>query len=375
MLCKLAAAFLLVAPTLAQYQSVTYSGSTFAQPDSWGGLSANVGFPQFDPALGQLREVSYHADALLIGGVGYENLNAASCVLIYGHPYVSGGVGVPGVSDPAGGFLSVWDYGITFSPATLDVFDGTIDYAGTSGWRADFNTGPYFWGGSYQSSMLPIPAWGMSTLVGSGSLNAGVGVNPATWQYSSCDGQSPNISINNYTGVAVSFSITYYFEDYPARFCTHAGYFGYACPCDLAPPLGYDFGPNGCPNSVSHDGADLASSGHSRVLADDFAITASNMPSLTSVLFFQGTSASYPGAPLGDGLRCAGGQLIRLGVGHASGGAASYPGARDPSISIRGFVPVGAYRTYQAWYRDPAAGFCTSATSNLTSAVATIWTP
>jgi len=97
----------------------------------------------------------------------------------------------------------------------------------------------------------------------------------------------------------------------------------------------------------------------------------------SSVLFFQGTTpvAAGAGSVFGDGLRCAGGTVQRLATKPAAGGAAAYPGALDPPISVRGALPPsGGTRHYQAWYRN-AADFCTPSTFNLSNGWTVDWLP
>jgi hypothetical protein len=99
-------------------------------------------------------------------------------------------------------------------------------------------------------------------------------------------------------------------------------------------------------------------------------------------LFFQGTTASGGGAGVvfGDGVRCAAGTVIRLGIKTTVnsgffGGVASYPQPGDQAISVRGAVPAtGAVRLYQAWFRNSAA-YCTSSTFNLSNGLRATWLP
>jgi hypothetical protein len=99
------------------------------------------------------------------------------------------------------------------------------------------------------------------------------------------------------------------------------------------------------------------------------------MPS-SSALYFQGTTKlnSGMGIAFGDGLRCAGGSIVRLGTKNNVGGGSQYPVGPDPSVSVRGLVAAPGLRTYQIWYRN-AAAFCTPSTFNLTNAVVVIWSP
>jgi hypothetical protein len=54
-----------------------------------------------------------------------------------------------------------------------------------------------------------------------------------------------------------------------------------------------------------------------------------------------------------------------------AGGISAWPGGGDPHVSVRGGVPAGATRHYQAWYRN-TTGPCGSG-FNLTNGVAIDW--
>ncbi len=143
---------------------------------------------------------------------------------------------------------------------------------------------------------------------------------------------------------------------------------GAVCPCGNAGAAG-----NGCANSVSPGGANLSASGMPSLSADSLQLTGSGMPN-SSALYFQGTTASAGGLGtlFGDGLRCASGTVVRLGTKTNAGGASVYPGAGDPSVSVRGTISVPGTRSYQVWYRN-AAAFCTPSTFNLTNGVLVAW--
>ncbi|MBL8863780.1 MAG: hypothetical protein JNK02_17455 [Planctomycetes bacterium] len=145
---------------------------------------------------------------------------------------------------------------------------------------------------------------------------------------------------------------------------------GTPCPC------GNVGGPaNGCASSVNAAGANLAASGITSLSADSLVLAGSGMPN-SSALYFQGTTqlAGGLGAVFGDGLRCAGGTVIRLGTKSNVAGASLYPAGGDPAVSVRGLVGAPGLRTYQVWYRN-AAAFCTSDTFNLTNGIAVTWSP
>jgi hypothetical protein len=141
-----------------------------------------------------------------------------------------------------------------------------------------------------------------------------------------------------------------------------------ACPCGNAGATG-----NGCASSVNALGGHLGTSGSASLAADTLVLGGSGMPN-SSVLYFQGTTQLNGGlgAMFGDGLRCAGGTIIRLGTKTNVAGASQYPAAGDASVSVRGAVTAPGTRTYQVWYRN-AAAFCTPSTFNLSNGVAITW--
>ena len=144
-----------------------------------------------------------------------------------------------------------------------------------------------------------------------------------------------------------------------------------ACPCGNFGAPGH-----GCASSVDPAGGRLQASGLASVSADSVVLSGSGMPN-AAVLYFQGTSQQGGGAGtvFGDGLRCAGGTIARLGTKLNAGGMSHYPEPGDVPISVRGQIPpAGGGRTYQAWYRN-AAAFCTPSTFNLTNGVEFAWVP
>ncbi len=144
---------------------------------------------------------------------------------------------------------------------------------------------------------------------------------------------------------------------------------GTGCPCGNTGAAG-----NGCASSVNGAGANLAGTGTSSIANDTLSLNGSGMPN-SSALYFQGTTliSSGAGSTFGDGLRCAGGAVIRLGTKTNVGGSSSYPGGSTP-ISIKGANTAGNTRTYQCWYRN-AAAFCNPETFNLTNGGSVVWTP
>lgn len=150
--------------------------------------------------------------------------------------------------------------------------------------------------------------------------------------------------------------------------CAGDGISGVACPCGNSGAVGH-----GCANSVNPSGALLSATGNSSLAADSVVLTGSGMPD-SPTLYFQGTTVQGggAGAVFGDGKRCAGGSIVRLGTKLNVGGASFYPGAGDSSVSVRGQVTTPGPRTYQVWYRN-AAAFCTPSTFNLSNGITINW--
>lgn len=141
-----------------------------------------------------------------------------------------------------------------------------------------------------------------------------------------------------------------------------------ACPCGNTGAPG-----RGCANSVVPQGGQLLSSGNAILSADTWVLHGSGMPN-SSALYFQGTAQlnGGNGAVFGDGVRCVGGSIVRLGTKTNVAGASQYPEPGNLSISVKGGVTAPGLRTYQVWYRNVAV-FCTPSTFNLTNGWQVIW--
>ncbi len=145
---------------------------------------------------------------------------------------------------------------------------------------------------------------------------------------------------------------------------------GAACPCgNNALPADQV----GCLSSLGIGGR-VRAGGISSLSTDTVVLSGSQMPN-SSALYFQGTSQQSAGAGVafGDGKRCAGGSIIRLGTKSNVGGMSQYPAGGDLPVSQRGLVLAPGTRTYQVWYRN-AAAFCTVSTFNLSNGVELTWT-
>jgi hypothetical protein len=117
---------------------------------------------------------------------------------------------------------------------------------------------------------------------------------------------------------------------------------------------------NGCANGANANGCNLAATGTTN--PDTVVLHATGAVPSQPGLFFQGENATGGGMGLtfGDGLRCAGGNVIRLQTTTADAN-----GDANTSVSIStmgGVTPgSGAVRRYQYWYRDPVSSPCGNA--------------
>lgn len=140
------------------------------------------------------------------------------------------------------------------------------------------------------------------------------------------------------------------------------------CPCGNNAVTG-----QGCLNSIGTGGI-LTASGFASIACDSFLLSGSAMPNTTAI-YFQGTAPmnSGFGSPLGDGLLCAGGTVVRLRMETNTNTGSQFPTSGQASISVRGGITSPGTRIYQAWYRDPTPSFCTPANFNFTNAVQATW--
>ena len=148
--------------------------------------------------------------------------------------------------------------------------------------------------------------------------------------------------------------VTGYFVEYEGSssilFC-HGDGSGTPCPCGNSGNNG-----EGCANG-SGSGGKLRSTGSSSIGTADLVLTGEQLIPSQPGLYFQGNNAinSGNGNPFGDGLRCAGGGVIRLQVRFADGSGSSQTSV---NISAAGGVAAGDTKRYQIWYRDPNTTTC-----------------
>jgi len=129
---------------------------------------------------------------------------------------------------------------------------------------------------------------------------------------------------------------------------------------------------SGCANGSGAGGA-LSSSGSNSIASDDLVLSGSDLIASQPGLYFQGNNAINGGlgVQFGDGLRCAGGGVIRLQVRFADAAGSS---ATSISVATKGGCAAGDVKRYQLWYRDPNTTPC-GAQFNLTNGVEVTYGP
>jgi len=128
------------------------------------------------------------------------------------------------------------------------------------------------------------------------------------------------------------------------------------CPC------GNGAGPRaGCRNANGVGGR-LTAQGSTSVALDDLVLRGASLVAGKPALLFVGASAlDGSGSPLGDGLRCVGGPVVRLGTAVPDGaGVATF----GPGLGALGGWSAGERRHFQIWYRDFAASPCASSSNS-----------
>jgi hypothetical protein len=341
-------------PATARADVIQASTTLPRAPVPW---NRTATLPAFDTNLGVLRLVQFTVSGFVHGSWGLENTNAQPASVtdcIAAQITVQGAVGNFPAVNPA---MEI--YGVN-----LGAYDGTTDYAGTSG--VTFVFGPEGGTGLPSYTLDIYQPQNMGPFLATAPGQSLVFVLDAIELGGACGPLPPGV-VDQYSLLAsTTLRIRYEFDPYPTWFCRPGAFLG-GCPCSSLPS-------RGCPNSANASGGALDASGQASLSNDTLVLLGSGMPD-TTALYIQGDGHDYGGFPYGDGRRCAAGTIRRLGTKSNVGGSSQYPGAGDASVSVRGLVPgPGATRYYQTIYRDTAS-FCTSSTLNVTDGVAIRWAP
>jgi hypothetical protein len=328
------------------FKEVIQSASVPSTTNDW---QQSAVFAKHDPTLGPLRSVRLRARASLSGFAGVESPSATPIVL-GSELDVRTTVSRPDTT-LALSFDTVQNYLDRFEP-----FDGSIDFGGTSG---VLRTGVQVDSGA-GATLTSAADLALFTASTPGETIA-LGLRGAGYLLATGPG---GLSLSFQSASSVDLDVCYDYTAPLVLFCFGDGS-GASCPCGNASAVGAQ---QGCVNSLGL-GGQLRGSGAAQIGSDTLVLSASNLPSTSSALFFQGTSMSA--AVFGDGLRCVAGSVLRLGTSSASGGVATYP-PQGYAVSDAGYATIGTTLYYQAWYRN-AVSYCTASPFNLTNGLSITW--
>jgi hypothetical protein len=197
--------------------------------------------------------------------------------------------------------------------------------------------------------------------------------------------RAPDASANDFLGVSVALSqgialVGVWADDHACPWSpdcdsgaawffqvpdfAEASCFGQPCPCANADPA------RGCARGGAR-GAALAGCGSASASADDLAFAASGLAPGQPAWLFRGSESLGAGLAFGDGLRCAGGAVRRLGTRYAEpDGTLSF----GPGLRPLGQWEPGERYHFQLVYRDPHGSAC-GQLFNSTNAIATLFAP
>ncbi len=157
-------------------------------------------------------------------------------------------------------------------------------------------------------------------------------------------------------------------------------YVGTPCPCgnnnDGSIPG------SGCDNGVFASGANLTGGGVASVFDDSLVLHTTNLEPLNAGLYFQADNQvnNGHGYPWGSGLRCAGGNLVRLGVRFSD--ASGYSDTSDLAYTISArsatfgvTISPGDTKRYQCWYRTTDNPPCFDEPFNTSNGYEVQWRP
>jgi hypothetical protein len=325
-------------------------------PTSTTNWNNSVSIPKFDPNAGVLHGIHFTLAGTATGSAKAESLDAApsdvtlnfQCTLTLTRPDNS----VIVVAIPLQQFVD-----------HFSAFDGTVDFAGTSGathpnllvtdtqvvdslTAADLAlfTGP---AGNPGVLSLPITAVATSSASGAGNL------------------------VSQFAQTAAALvTVCYDFTPNIAIFCIGDGA-GLVTQCPCANNGGEGL-PAGCLNSSGLGGM-ISYTGVASISNDTLQLTITQLPLNAQGWFVQGSLQTNDGngLPFGHGIRCLRDPLIlqKIAIG---GNVLPPPGS--PPISVLFGISAAETKYYQGWYRElNAVGTCGGGALNTTNAISVIW--
>jgi hypothetical protein len=333
--------------------------------------------PKFDPSLGTLQGMQLRWSFRVLGELCGDN-QGSTCGLFSDAQMQATASMIPAASNVpsvTGASVPPFLYVHAFTPPgfALGSADGTFDCITASGNPSigDCTPGEDHFFTQYDT----LNQWGWVSLTGV-DLAPWIAMTPGESVAFEVTNSSANLVVNQGANVVVNFTnqievrmeVKYeYCSPNPQSVGTRY------CFCDTGAPCGNEStGGEGCQN-ITGQGAYLEGLGSASLGAADLLLHGAQFPPNQPALFFQGDSRVNGGSGLvfGDGLRCAGVNVVRLEVQAASAG-----GEVTSSVSIGGAggALAGEVKRYQVWYRDPAGSPCGSL-YNLTNGLELQWQP
>jgi plastocyanin len=348
--------------------------------------------PATAPALGPVLAHAKVRDQVLDDGVNYVNASAtykintaaaAASISITG-----GGFVPPTISVPAGTTIT-WTNN---SGGTQSVKSTTAPYTYDSGNVANAATHSQTFvnPGVYDYTSVPGGINGQVTVTGSATTVDGKYSGGQLYRFQMDD---------NVAGAGIELCYELRFTDWAGNitvtdarlvtlignalgtpYCFGDGSIATACPCFLPntvpnPPAAPA---HGCANSFSADGALLSATG--TTVPDTVTFDVLVSPNYVSFgLMLKGNGSLPGGTANGDGIRCVDGALIRFGAHFAATAGApighwTYPNTvQTTPVSVQTLQAPGQTAYYQLFYRNTAANFCNSGTTNWSNGFEIAW--
>lgn len=137
---------------------------------------------------------------------------------------------------------------------------------------------------------------------------------------------------------------------------THNCQLGQACVTVDGPVVGCSVGTSYCRSEVNSTGfaARIGTRGSASVGANDLVLETSLVQPGASGLFFYGPNQIK--VPFGNGTRCVGGVVHRIGIAAASGQGRIVRGVDYAALPPGGQIAAGATWNFQCWFRDLLGG-------------------
>ncbi len=348
--------------------------------------------PATAPALGPANVHSKGSDQVLDDGVNY--VTATATYKINTSPSTAaisitgGGFNPPALNVPAGTTIT-WTNN---SGVTQTVESTTAPYTYDSGSIASLGTHSqtFVTPGVYDYTSVPGGFNGQVTVTGTATTIDGTYSGGQLYRFRMDD----NVGA---TGIELCYELR--FTDWPGNvtvtdarripllgnalgtpYCFGDGSTAIPCPCvppNVVPnPPAAPF--HGCANSQSADGAILSATGTTS--PDTVAFDVLISPNYVSFgLMLKGNGSVPSGIANGDGIRCVDGALLRFGAHFAATAGApighwTYPNTvQTTPVSVQTLQAPGQTAYYQLFYRNTAANFCNSGTTNWSNGFSIDW--